>query len=339
MVVSVGIAAATRSYWAVAAATITAPVVMIAMSYVLAPHRPALSVREWRVFHGFLGWNTGAQLITVLNWQCDKLILGRLVSKAALGGFSLADSVSSLPAQALIAPLLRPVLAAFSHLNGDIARLREAYGRVSAAVLAIGLPPILAIAVLTEPIVRLLLGPKWLIAVPILKIIALGGILRLITSPLQPLAMALNRNKVFFIRSSWELAVKLPVMILAVWHYGVMGAVWVRMAMGVYNLVIEMALVKRLVDLRLVDQLAPLWRIALSGAAMAGAMAWTGRGLAEAQGPLALSAGLATAGLAGGAAYLLGLLVFWRLAGKPAGLEADVSGRVASLLQQAGRAA
>jgi PST family polysaccharide transporter len=338
MVVSVSIAALTRSYWAVAAATVTAPVAMVVISYLLAPHRISLTASEWRAFHGFLGWNSGAQFITVLNWQCDKLILGRLVSKAALGGFTLADTVSSLPGQALIAPILRPVLAAFAHFDGDVDRLRQAYARVSAAVVAVGLPPILVISILSGPLVQVLLGANWAIAVPMLKIIVLGSLARLIAAPLQPLAMALNRNKVFFTRSSWELAVKLPVMVLAVTQFGVMGAVWARLGMSFYNLAVEMELVRRLIDVHPAQQIAPLWRIFVSGALAAGVLWGGGRLLTDVHGLVPMLLGVAAVSAAGCAVYLAGLLLLWRLSGRPAGIESDQTFRFSHWLHPQARA-
>jgi PST family polysaccharide transporter len=76
--------------WAIAAGTITLPIAVDVLSYVVAPYGPAFTLREWRDFAGFLGWSTASQAVSVLNWRMDQLILGRLISRQELGRFSVA---------------------------------------------------------------------------------------------------------------------------------------------------------------------------------------------------------------------------------------------------------
>ncbi len=104
----------TRSYWAIAAGTVVAPVAGTATSYVLAPYRPRLNLSALPAFSGFLGWITAAQVVSAFNWQTDRLMLGKLMSKADLGLFTAANDFATVPVMALLGPILRPLLSAFS---------------------------------------------------------------------------------------------------------------------------------------------------------------------------------------------------------------------------------
>ena len=71
--VSIFIAVTTRSYWAIAAATVCAPLVSTLMSYAIAPLRPKLTLARWKDFSNLIGWNFISQLCGALNWQIDRL--------------------------------------------------------------------------------------------------------------------------------------------------------------------------------------------------------------------------------------------------------------------------
>src|ERR1700739_4963167 len=94
LVIAVRIAILTKSYWAIAAGTVAAPVTMLFVSFFLAPYRPRLCFTQWRYFAGFLGWTSLAQIIRSINWQSDTMLLGRIAGHRELGLFSTASNLS-----------------------------------------------------------------------------------------------------------------------------------------------------------------------------------------------------------------------------------------------------
>jgi PST family polysaccharide transporter len=126
LTVSVSLAWKTGSYWAIAAGTIAAPIAGDVASYFLAPHRPRLTLREWREFGGFLGWSTASQAINALNWQMEQLLLGRFISRPELGRFSMAANLAVLPTQVIVLQVSFPLTVAFSLIRHDSRRLADA---------------------------------------------------------------------------------------------------------------------------------------------------------------------------------------------------------------------
>lgn len=328
---SVPLAILTHSYWALAAGTVAGPAAMMALSFGFAPYRPRLSLAEWPVFSHFVGWMTAAQTVGALNWQIDRLLLARFVSKAELGSFSLAGDLAAVPEQALIKPTGRPLLSAFAALRGDMDRLRFAYSRVVTMLLAGCLPVVLGLSLLAEPVVRFALGPKWQASWPMLQWLVLTLIPVLLTAPLGSLAMALGRTEATLQRNLAELAIKLPLAIAGVWYFGTYGLIAARMISGVAMIFVCGWMVRRLIQMPARDQFRSIWRPACAGLAMTLALVAL-RPQLHAVGGLWLGIGLATCSATALLVYAGVLFALWHGSGRPQGIETIVAGQITARL-------
>jgi O-antigen/teichoic acid export membrane protein len=330
-------AKAGAGYWALVANTVGTPAIMVMVSYALAPYRPKFSLAEWRAFAHFLGWSSAAQVVGALSWQCDRLLLANFVPLRALGQFSLANDLSYLPEQALIKPIGRPLMAAFSLVNDQPERLARAYARAADGIFALGMAMMVGMSLLADPAVRFALGPKWIPAIPILSWLALSLIPPLAYAPVQSLAMALRRTDTFLYRSSAELALKLPLIGFGAAFFGVYGVVAGRVVIALVMAVVSMMFVKEMVGAPVVKQLTRVWRTIAAGAALALFLWFARQGLRDLAG-LQLGAGLALVGAAGLIVYGAALVILWALAGKPEeGVEAVAMERAMRLLQRVRR--
>ena len=115
LIVAVSIAILTKSYWAIAAGTVTAPVTMAFVSFFLAPYRPRFCLTQWRYFAGFLGWTSLAQILRSITWQSDTMLLGRIAGHLELGLFTTANNLSSIPLLAVLGPFPSPARLAVEH--------------------------------------------------------------------------------------------------------------------------------------------------------------------------------------------------------------------------------
>ncbi len=317
---SVPLAIATRSYWALATATVAGPVAMMALSYWFAPYHPRWSLARWGVFSHFVGWMTASQTIGALNWQIDRLLLARFVGKAELGSFSLAGDLAAIPDQAMIKPTARPLLGAFAALQGDAGRLSRAYARSVGMMLTAGLPIALGLSLLAEPVVRLALGPKWQACWPMLQWLALPLIPAMITAPLGSLAMSTGRTETIMHRNVVELVLKIPLIFAGAYCYGTFGLIAGRLTSAVLVLVFCTWLVTRLTRLTIVEQLLGLWRPLGAGGAMVLAL-FALRPLLHGLHGIQLGIGLAGCGGTAVACYLATLFGLWLAYGRPPGVE------------------
>jgi O-antigen/teichoic acid export membrane protein len=330
LALSVALAWSTGSYWSLAIGTIAAPITMLIVSYCYAPYLPALSLKEWRDFSGYIRWTTASQAITALVWQMDQLMLGRFVSRLELGRFSMAANLSVLPTQIFVVQVINPLLVAFSSVREDASRLKTAYHKSAIIIMAIGLPIMVGLSMNAEPIIRLVIGEKWLAAVPILRWLSLAMIPSLFVSPFVPLAITLNRAGIFFRLILIELVIKLPLMLIGILYYGIAGVIAVRLATALVMAGFTMQAVRELIGLPMGNQLLGPWRPMMSAIIMALVIAPLEGSLANVPGYPQLILGLAIVVGVGAIVYASSMFLLWRLVGCPDGLEVEVASLLAS---------
>ena len=330
-VVATTMAIYTQSYWAIAAATITAPIAMNVLSYVLAPYRPGITLTEWKHFADMIGWNSLSQIIDATNWQMDRLLLGRFVPVEALGRYTIANDLITLPHRSFVTPLSRPLMANFT-LQKKPEDLSNAYSLSLSAIFLLMAPILLILSMLAEPIVLILLGDKWLAAAPIAKWLAAIGILSLPVTPLAPLALSQDKTRFLTLRAAFELTVKLPSMIYGVIFYGIWGAIGARAITAALTLIATLLIVRRLIGLSFRRQIQPL----ISGGvavALMGLVIWFTKpeiGTAPYD-KISISLHLILCCAAAGLTYLSSLYVIWRASGRPDGVVTKVVNQMSSL--------
>jgi O-antigen/teichoic acid export membrane protein len=328
--VSVGVAIATRSYWAIALASICAPLVAALLSYRAAPLRLRLTLVEWPRFSSLIGWNFVSQLCGALNWQIDRLLLPRLVPISAFGQYSMARQMAEIPFQALVAPLYRPAMAALASSGAAAKR----YLQLSRS-LTLLMAPVLALPVVwSEPLVRLALGPGWTPAAEWLRWICAVAFLGLPALLIGPLTMTLDRTRWMAVLTSIELLVRLPMVWIGGVHFGIAGAISGSAIATVASTAAALLIVRRLIGASMWVQLMTLW-MPLMALVPAGAVLWLAKpGLSAA----ASVAELLLRAVALGALYLLvyglSVLMAWRLAGRPAGLEQHLHDAIRNRFKQ-----
>ena len=325
------VALATHSYWAIAVGSVVYPVAMAVQSYRFAPYRPRLALSEYRVFADFVGWMSAAQLVGAVNWQIERLLLGKLEPMARLGLFTTASDLANIPFLAMFGPMARPLLAAFTHLQNDPARLRSSYQRASAAMVAIGLPLLVGDALVAEPVVRLILGARWMGSAFFVRWLSLSLIPALFTLPTVSLLMAFGRTRIFFVRNVFEISIKAPLAIAGVLTLGFTGVILARFASELSVDIFCLFVVRRLIGLTLRAQVLVCWGSMVATAAMAAAVLGALALLPPAHDAAAAALALALAVPAGAFAYAITLFAAWHAAGRPDGLERMVAHQAAAL--------
>ncbi|WP_051953469.1 oligosaccharide flippase family protein [Xenophilus azovorans] len=317
-VVSVALAAATGSYWAIAAATICSPVLGTLASYVVAPFRPRLSLSEWHRFSNFLGWNFVAQFCSALNWQIDRLLLSRLTPIAAFGQYSIAKQISEIPIQALAVPLLRPAMTALASA-GPTAGAR--YVQLSRAMLVVMVPAMTVPVLWPEALIRVALGPNWLSAAQWLQWISAASLLGMPALLMGALTQMLDRTHWLARRTVIDLLIRVPLVWWGAAHHGIPGVIAASAVSSLATTAVSFLIVRHLSGASVRAQLGML-RIPFIAVLPAGALLWATQ---PAVSGAANVFGLVALGLPIFLLYLLvyGLCVWivWRWTGRPAGFE------------------
>lgn len=259
LAISATLAITTGSYWAIAVGTISTTAVMMIASYFFAPQRFRLDLGQWRLFADMIGWSTAGQILSAVNWQTDKMVLPRFVDTPTYGHFASADNLISIPYQAIVVPITRPLYSAFVAVreSGDIGSV---YLKSSTGIFSVVGPVWLMIAVLAHPIVRLILGPQWIEAAPILTWLASTAITLLPAVTLPALAMALNRTRIAFIRLAVEFCIKVPLIVILASQLQLQGVLIGHTISSIIMFIVSLFLVKHLTGLSAWAQIKSLLR-------------------------------------------------------------------------------
>lgn len=133
---------------------------------------------------GFLsfGWRlAGSQLVTYLGNNIDTIMLGLRVSTSQLGIYNRSYQLISAPMSQIRGPLSTVAIPVLSRVQSDDARFQR---YVAQGQMVIGYSVVAGLAVIagsTGPLVDVLLGPQWVEAVDILRLLAVAAGLQMLS--------------------------------------------------------------------------------------------------------------------------------------------------------------
>lgn len=107
----------------------------------------------------------------------DDVVIGYFLGPVALGYYAVGYQILLAMTQALTGTTAAVIFPVFSRLQRDRERLQAAFFSVTKFTSAIAFPAFTGIAVLAPELVAVVLGPKWLPSAPVLRVLAIVGIL------------------------------------------------------------------------------------------------------------------------------------------------------------------
>lgn len=327
--VAVGVAYFYRSYWALVISTVVVQLQGLALSYAFLPRRPRFSLFGWRDLMGFSVWVSLSQAVSTLNWRSDSLFIGYFLGPQPLGYYTFGDNLASMPTREATAPIAQTLFPAFSRLQGDRPRLRQAYQRSQAMLCAAALPVGFGFAILAEPLVLLTVGPKWLPAVIVIQVLSSVFATHSLASSVHPLAMALGETRLMFRRELFFFLVRLPMIIAGLVMGGLIGVIIARCISGIFFLLVNMMLVQRLIQLSIIEQLRANLRSFVAVGVMCAVLAAAQLILRENEVGQFVRIGAQI--MVGCLTYFTALFGLWLAVGKPPGPETELTNVVSRL--------
>lgn len=321
LVIAASLAIATGSYWAIAAATVVAPLISALVSFAVLPFLPKLGLHHWALFRSFMSWTMAGQAIGAISWQGDRMVLGKVTTLANVGLFAIARDLATNTIIAIVNTMTLPVVAALSSVSHDRRRLAEAYSQALSAILAVTMPIVIGQALVADALVPLLLGPQWHDAIPLFQIFCLATVPALYVNPSSALFYACGRPDLLFTRNLIDFCYRIPLIIVLSINYGIMGAACAILAGDLLMSLVCAVSVRKLTGISLLGQLNLATRAILGCAAMAAAVELVRVLGGSPGGGLDKLSFLAVAAPVGALAYVAASLILWLLAGKPDGIE------------------
>lgn len=112
---------------------------------------------------------SGFRLVSYFQRNLDNILIGRYCSSIDLGLYSKAYGLLRLPIMQIQEPIASLVVPALSRLQDDPKRYRNYFLKATQAVVFVGMPLVAFTALAARETLLLLLGERWLGAVPIFQ--------------------------------------------------------------------------------------------------------------------------------------------------------------------------
>jgi O-antigen/teichoic acid export membrane protein len=257
-----------RSYWALVAGIVSGQVLGVIISYWIHPFRPRFSFVAAKEMYNFSKWLLLNNFANFLRNRSPDFIIGRLSGASALGLFTIAYEISTLPTSELVAPINRVALPGYSKLAKDPDALRESYLDMLALIAFVSIPAGAGISLVAAPLVELILGDKWLAAIPLVSVLALFASVNAIQTNAGSLFNALGKPYLISICSLINIAILLALSIPAAYRMGPQGVAFAYLIAFTIQAPITFAFVARAIQVPLSKFISVFWRPLLAATTM-----------------------------------------------------------------------
>lgn len=237
----IGIGMAYRGFgvWSLAAQQISGAALRTVLLWFFNRWRPAwlFSFQSLRELFGF-----GSKLLCsgFLNTLFDNIyliVIGKLFSPADLGYFTRADHLQRLPSMTLSGMVGRITFPVFSAIQDDRTRVKRGMKKALTVLGLINFPVMIGLAVVSRPLVLVLLTEKWAPCIPYLQVLCLVGLMFPLHLINLNVLQAMGRSDLFL---RLEIVKKVLIIgnIAITWRWGIMAMIvgQVVISLGSYYL-------------------------------------------------------------------------------------------------------
>jgi O-antigen/teichoic acid export membrane protein len=202
VIVSISLALVWQNYWALIVGTVVLQSVEVIAGYWLCAYRPYWCSKHWKEQWSFSKWTVATSIFGYLRSRIDILLLGNLVSTKSVGLYSTAQEFSWLPMTEITFPLQRGLLAGYSSVKSSIAKMRDIACNQLALNFALLVPSAFGTFAVAELFVKVVLGPNWLEAIPVVKHVTWLMMSAMLYLPLMPSLIAREKFKLVLVLDS-----------------------------------------------------------------------------------------------------------------------------------------
>lgn len=232
---------------------------------VVTRYRPILAFdrKEFRDAVRFALPLMGSQALIALPGVVTMTAIGRNLGVEAVGQLRIAQRLSELMVQLVIAPVMRVFIPVFSAIADNRERLRDMLRRVIDALALPVLPMYGLAAVVAGPLTRIAFGPGWDVSAALFQILSLAAPLVVVSTVTWPALVGIGRTGDVFRLKLVEVAFTIVVALVAS-PFGVFVYVWSSIGRAAVQLLANAWLLGRAAEQRTT---VPLRQLAAPAAA------------------------------------------------------------------------
>ena len=171
--ITISLAFYLQNYWALIWGNLAATIANVVLSYFIAPIFPSMNLKHVREQWEFTKGIFLSSILGYLRSKADIFIISSKFGNTSVGHYSVAQEFSMLPLTEVITPIMSPLFSSFAKIADNTRELEDKVFKYLSLAYLFLFPSIAGIFFLSEEIVSIVLGEKWIEAAPILANLSL----------------------------------------------------------------------------------------------------------------------------------------------------------------------
>jgi len=224
--VAVSLGLLTHSESAMIISMIVAATTEVILSFIIFKDRPKLSLDKekfLKLIHSGK-WITGAGIFAYIFQNIDNVTIGKLMGTMNLGYYQQSYNVATLPVTGVSDIFNAVMFPVFVKMSDDIKILKKTFYSACGTIFAMALVFGIVVLLFSKPIILLFLGPKWIAIEPVLKVLAVFGILKAVLNSTYSLFLSLKMQKIVMLSEFFGIIGMGAAIYPMVTKFGIVGA-------------------------------------------------------------------------------------------------------------------
>lgn len=244
-----------KNIWALIIGYLAETAIMCLLSHIFVPFKPAFRVNRKYLAElmRFARGMFGLPFLTVVTWQTDVFVLGKLVPAGLLGMYAMVLRLAEQPAWAFSQIIGRVLLPAFAEGQDRNEVLRRRVLKVIRSSLIFSIPLVVIVAIGSKTIISLIYTPRYtVVAVPFV-LLCITMFIKTQAHILVTICLAVGKPHLHRRYAIFLAASVVCLMYPGITLFGVTGAAGVLLLSNIVAICLQIIWVGRIVDLRFQD--------------------------------------------------------------------------------------
>lgn len=200
VIVGIGSAMYGLGIYSLIVQTLVGSTILILLMWSSSDWRPVwhFSIQEIKKIWSYTAHLSSFNVINYFARNADNFLIGKFIGSSALGVYSLAYKIMLYPLQNISHVLIRILFPAFSQIQNDNQKFKQAYLRVIFFISLVTFPLMAGLMATADVLVDVLFGDKWQGLALILIILAPVGMMQSVVTTVGSIYMAKGNTKEMF---------------------------------------------------------------------------------------------------------------------------------------------
>ncbi|PAC81939.1 MOP flippase family protein [Bacillus pumilus] len=253
---------------------------------------PVFALGEVKEFFSFGAFQLASRLVNRAGSNIDMILIGRFLGAEALGIYSLAYQIVTIPVLKINPIVTRVAFPVFAKSQRDHSMLREGFLSMTNMLALISFPLLIGLAAVSDSFIEVVFGEKWLVAVPVLNILCIVGLLRVLMNPNGSILLAKGRADLAFYWDTGMLIVYGCALYAGVSTGSLLTVAWVYSGVSLLNFIVGRWLMAYVIQLDMKVYLKSLGKPAVMTLLMAACAVFLHQGMKLTSADILLQLGL-----------------------------------------------